>query len=268
MSQSPKEASSLVLSLTLQRSDGAGYALSNHDCSLDLSGNVIEPHGEVVIEESRITDAMIDSALELSTSCKVAEALTRSVQSEERSGQIVARVEVLDWTNNADPRFICEGALGNTEDDNHKLRVNVRVTPQSLLESACIQTSPQCRARLGEQLCRIDMRGRHERIRITGQEGGWLSTDRQALQPFLYGELRWISGPHSSEVAQVVDVQDGRLRLHRPPTSISQGGDTAILSEGCDRTRTTCSERFGNVLNFRGEPDLPGTDRLLRYPGA
>jgi hypothetical protein len=32
----------------------------------------------------------------------------------------------------------------------------------------------------------------------------------------------------------------------------------------------TCSQqvRFANAANFRGEPYLPGTDLLTRYPGA
>jgi len=30
----------------------------------------------------------------------------------------------------------------------------------------------------------------------------------------------------------------------------------------------TCSARFGNAVNFRGEPYLPGNDLLTRYPGG
>ena len=45
-------------------------------------------------------------------------------------------------------------------------------------------------------------------------------------------------------------------------------GSRAELIEGCDRRLTTCAERFGNAVNFRGEPYLPGNDLLTRYPGA
>ena len=43
-------------------------------------------------------------------------------------------------------------------------------------------------------------------------------------------------------------------------------GSRAILREGCDHTFSTCSARFGNGRNFRGEPFLPGNDLLSRYP--
>ena len=40
------------------------------------------------------------------------------------------------------------------------------------------------------------------------------------------------------------------------------------LIEGCDKSLATCAARFGNAINFRGEPYLPGIDLLTRYPGA
>jgi hypothetical protein len=47
-----------------------------------------------------------------------------------------------------------------------------------------------------------------------------------------------------------------------PGTAI---GTKAELIEGCDHTITTCATRFGNAVNFRGEPFLPGNDLLARY---
>jgi hypothetical protein len=32
----------------------------------------------------------------------------------------------------------------------------------------------------------------------------------------------------------------------------------------CDKTAATCRQRYGNLLNFRGEPFLPGADAVLR----
>jgi hypothetical protein len=40
------------------------------------------------------------------------------------------------------------------------------------------------------------------------------------------------------------------------------------LVEGCDKSLATCATRFANMVNFRGEPYLPGIDLLTRYPGA
>ena len=45
-------------------------------------------------------------------------------------------------------------------------------------------------------------------------------------------------------------------------------GLRVLLREGCDRTVATCAARFGNAVNFQGEPFLPGNDMLAQYPVA
>jgi uncharacterized phage protein (TIGR02218 family) len=45
-------------------------------------------------------------------------------------------------------------------------------------------------------------------------------------------------------------------------------GDTYRYTPGCDKRRDTCFNKFNNVLNFHGEPDMPGPDKMLSYPDA
>lgn len=47
-----------------------------------------------------------------------------------------------------------------------------------------------------------------------------------------------------------------------------QVGDKFHLSPGCDKTRTTCSAKFANLLNMRAEPDLPLDDYAFYYPNG
>lgn len=49
--------------------------------------------------------------------------------------------------------------------------------------------------------------------------------------------------------------------LPEPP----EVGDTLELMQGCDKTRAACLV-YDNVVNFRGFPDVPGSDQVLRYP--
>ena len=37
---------------------------------------------------------------------------------------------------------------------------------------------------------------------------------------------------------------------------------------GRDKRLDTCVDRFVNVLNFRGEPYVPGADLMMSYPDA
>lgn len=50
---------------------------------------------------------------------------------------------------------------------------------------------------------------------------------------------------------------DGRCRV---------ASDHPALAEGCDKRIATCRSCFGNELNFRGFPSIPGEDFLTLYP--
>jgi uncharacterized phage protein (TIGR02218 family) len=52
------------------------------------------------------------------------------------------------------------------------------------------------------------------------------------------------------------------------PRGAVEAGCRVELRDGCDKRFETCVTRFGNAVNFRGEPHLPGNDLLTRYPGA
>lgn len=74
-----------------------------------------------------------------------------------------------------------------------------------------------------------------------------------------------MGGPQTGVAFGVIDADSGWLMLDRPLVTGIMPGTRAELREGCDHTIATCAGRFGNALNFRGEPFLPGNDLLARY---
>ncbi|HEY0325833.1 MAG TPA: DUF2163 domain-containing protein, partial [Allosphingosinicella sp.] len=132
------------------------------------------------------------------------------------------------------------------------------------------QTSPECRASLGDKRCRVDMAGRVRRARVVECEGAVVTLD--AAEPsdnaYGYGRLRWIGGANSGLVSPVRSSAGDQVRLREAPAFMPTPGDLVELSEACDRSLATCAARFGNAANFRGEPHLPGMDLLTRYPGG
>jgi uncharacterized phage protein (TIGR02218 family) len=80
------------------------------------------------------------------------------------------------------------------------------------------------------------------------------------------GSLRWLSGPQAGITMQVNGADETGLVLDLALDPALVPGTRALLREGCDHTLQTCSERFGNAVNFQGEPFVPGNDLLARYP--
>jgi uncharacterized phage protein (TIGR02218 family) len=133
------------------------------------------------------------------------------------------------------------------------------------------QTSPECRAELGDKRCRVDMA---ERVRITKiaavPSEDVIEAAEASLEPnaYGYGRVRWISGRNSGLDSDIFASDGTLLRLREPPAYPPLVGDLIMISEGCDKAFSTCRLRFSNSENFRGEPYLPGMDLLTRYPGA
>ena len=129
-------------------------------------------------------------------------------------------------------------------------------------------TSPDCRARLGDRQCRVDLAGRRKVVAVEAVDDVEVSVGGLAAGAYAFGTLRWMTGPNAGAVQGVVDNGASLLTLSDPPSFAVAPGTLALLTQGCDRQLETCRARFANVVNFRGEPYLPGTDLLTRYPGA
>ncbi|MBA4089526.1 MAG: hypothetical protein C0494_02890 [Sphingobium sp.] len=129
-------------------------------------------------------------------------------------------------------------------------------------------TSPDCRARLGDAACRVDMAGRRRIMAVGSVDDVDVAVGGLAAGAYAFGALRWLTGANAGLTQAVVDNGADGVVLADPPAFAVTAGTLALLTEGCDRQLATCAARFGNALNFRGEPYLPGMDLLTRYPGA
>jgi uncharacterized phage protein (TIGR02218 family) len=131
------------------------------------------------------------------------------------------------------------------------------------------RTSPTCRAQFCGPGCTLSVaRFTHElRVATVNLEANAISfADGPPAEAFRDGGLRWIDGLQAGHENSIVDVDDDLLILERALDPSLQAGTLARVREGCDHTIATCTARFGNTINFQGEPFLPGNDLLTRYP--
>jgi len=165
---------------------------------------------------------------------------------------------------------LMRGELGAVERREDAFSAELRGVQAALERAVVPETSPGCRARLGDRRCRVDL-ARHGRlVRIDAVEDDRAGVRGEGLEPGAYalGRLRWLEGENCGLVQAVLGNDAGRLSLADPPAFPVAPGTRARLVEGCDKRLATCRSRFANAVNFRGEPYLPGSDLLTRYPGA
>ena len=87
---------------------------------------------------------------------------------------------------------------------------------------------------------------------------------------FTLGHVQWEISDNAGIVHDVksfslVSTTGTWVLYDKTPYPI-QVGDRLLAAPGCDKTEATCRAKFGNIINFRGEPYVPTADYLLQYP--
>lgn len=261
------EATSLALCWRLERTDGAGIALTSHDQAIVLDGDRYEP-------EPGIVPASISRGLGLDAQMTEISGGLSSASLEEHDLDLGrwdgarAILTAADWDEPAGVEVaLLQGEIGEVRTEDGGFSADLHGAAAALDVPICPATSPMCRAELGDKACRVDLRGRTVRTRVLGSDNGALTLEQPVDARYLLGRLRYLSGDNCGVSTIIIAVDGQEVRVRDLPRADVQTGCRIELREGCDKTFATCCARFGNAANFRGEPHLPGNDVLTRYPG-
>ncbi|MGS4948042.1 DUF2163 domain-containing protein [Meridianimarinicoccus sp. RP-17] len=261
----------------ITRRDGAAFRFTDHDRDITVDGQVYRAS----LGYAR-TALSSDAALSVDN-VDVAglfddDAITETDMRAGLFDHAEVRIFLVNW---ADPAMgvlrLRRGWLGEVLlTETGMFRTELRGLTQALQQQIGQLHSPDCRADLGDARCKVNLAALTQAGEITvledraqflvaitsgpGRPSGW----------FDGGVLTWTSGPNAGRATEVRgwDAAAGRLSLYLPPGYAAKVGHTFTVSPGCDKRLATCRDTFGNVLNFRGEPYVPGLDAAMQYPDA
>lgn len=265
------ELTTLAFCWRVERRDGTCLGFTTHDRDLALAGLVYRAAPGMLPSAVAISGAFEVDSLDVSGALSSEAISSEDLAAGRWDGAAVA-LFMVDWeTPEGEQVMLARGELGAVSLKGDGFEAELR-GPTALLEAPVVeQTSPECRAELGDKRCRVDMA---PRIRVTRVAAVVSATEIDVVEAsadagaYAYGRLRWIGGRNSGLESPLVSSSGVRLVLREEPPFAPQAGDLIEISEGCDRSFATCHGRFGNAENFRAEPHLPGMDLLTRYAGA
>lgn len=188
-----------------------------------------------------------------------------------------AKVEVfiLNYEDTTQDRIVLiSGFIGEVKLGRKQFEAEVRSLTQRTAQYVGKACSPLCRVKnLGDAECSVGLgpftfsgavsvaigksQFRTNSAGIVGKPFGY----------FAYGTLTWTSGLNSGKAVEVRTHDTSSpmtLTLAEALAFPPQVGDTFSVVAGCDRTASSCRTKFGNIVNFRGEPFIPGADFVLR----
>lgn len=249
----------------IYRRDGSTLAFTSHDRDLTFGGIRHLAAPGMIPAAIRLTAELANDSAEVQGALNH-DSISESELAAGLFDDAAIEIGAVDWAA-LEHHTLYTGQIGRIEDDEVQFSAELR-SNKSLLEQDLVpRTSPTCRAEFcgrgcglsavrftsQQALAEVDLEG--NRVRFAGVDG----------EAHVDGRLRFMAGPQTGVAFGIIDADGEWLVLDRPLVEGTLPGTFVELREGCDHTIATCSDRFANAANFRGEPFLPGNDLLARY---
>ena len=179
------------------------------------------------------------------------------------------RMQLVDWADlSVQPINLMTGIVSET-----RLEADGKVTLviQSLRILLALEVgesfSPNCRARFCDARCKLSLANfswdgtiaaldptNKRRIQVTLDEGA----PGHSAAFFRNGQVTILDGDNAGFIEDIGDSDaDGWCIMGGPAAFALAVGTRVTVARGCNKTREACIS-YGNILNFRGEPDVPG----------
>lgn len=257
------------------RTDGAVFGFTDHDRDLAFDGMSF-----------RADSGLSARALQQGTGLSVdnTEALGLLSDAGLSEADIVAGrfdgAEVRCWRVNwADPdqRLLqFRGTIGELQRNGASFTAELRGLTEALNRPLGRIYQKPCTAVLGDTACRVDLSGPDHSLTLTvaaiestrvlrlagagTAPQGWFRRGRLTV---LDGAAAGLHGTIKRDTAQ---SSQREVELWEPLRAPLAPGDSLRLLAGCDKRFSTCRDKFANLVNFQGFPDLPGDDWRIIDP--
>lgn len=269
----------------IDRTDGLSFYFTDHDVDIVYSGHTY-------LAATSFTGSAIQEQLGLAVSnLDILGVFNDDSITEEdliggRYDGATMRLYMIDWSAPGPTTVAQIGryTLGQTQMGDLAFQAEMRSLAQHFAQHIGALCSPKCRTLLGmasgvaklETGCNFTMPAA-----VTGTIAA--ITDRKTFQVsaagsypngtkgslsggyFSFGTVKFTNN-NCSGIAQEVLDNDASLNFTmRLPFPLDFAvGDAVEMQIGCDRTAPVCANNFNNIVNFRGEPYVPGTDKFFR----
>ena len=250
----------------IHRTDGIAHGFTTHDRDLYFDGLLHRAAPGMLPSAIRLTASLADDGAEV-TGALAHDTISEDDLATGRFDQARVTIGAVDWTTR-ETQVLYRGTIAGVEREGAQFTAELRSVKAALRHDPVPRTSPTCRARFCDRGCTLPASAYTHRGSVRAVDGDANSVEIDGLDAALFveGELRWIDGPLTGQRFGILSTSGADFRLDRPLEATPSPGARVLLREGCDHTVATCATRFGNAVNFQGEPHVPGNDLLAQYP--
>ncbi|WP_371227066.1 DUF2163 domain-containing protein [Roseovarius sp. 2305UL8-3] len=259
----------------ITRADGTVMGFTDHDGPLafdeityradtGLSAMALQQTTGLSVDNTEALGALRDSAIS-----------EEDIEAGRYDGAKI-RAWLVNWADVRQRQLLFRGTIGEMRRFDEGFEAELRGLTQPLNLPLGRAYQKPCAAVLGDGQCRfdLDLEGYSETLPAVSIEerrvfqfdalgsfdAEWFRHGRLIVQDGAAGGL--------SGVIKRDRLEDGRrvIELWHPLRADVQPGDLLRIEAGCDKRFATCKDKFDNLLNYQGFPDLPGDDWSVRDP--
>lgn len=259
---------------SVRRRDGVTYGFTDHDRDLQFEGlqfkassgmsaRVLQQTTGLAVDNSEAMGALSDAAM------------TEADLLAGRFDGAEVRTWLVNWADVEARIEQFRGSFGEIVRSGGEFRAELRGLTEALNQPQGRVYHRACSAVLGDMACGFDLTapGLATELPLASGEGAVLRFAGAATFAagwFQRGRVVILSGVGAGLIGLIKsDRLEGTLRVIELWVGLGvdlTAGDAVRLEAGCDKTADTCRSKFGNFLNFRGFPHIPGDDWLSSYP--
>ncbi len=257
------------------RADGQTYGFTDHDLPVVFDGQRFEAStGMTARAIEQGTGLAVDNSEAVGALSSAAITEADIDQGRLDGAEVVAWL--VNWRDVSERVIQFRGTIGELRRSGGAFHAELRGLSDALNQPQGRIFHPDCAAVLGDSTCGIDLTDPAfvvEAGLLTASDGRSVVVPGAETYPsgwFERGVLRVISGDGAAlqGVVKHDRLVDGarEVTLWEPLRVELQVGDIVRLTAGCDKRGETCRVKFGNFVNFRGFPHIPGEDWLVSVP--
>lgn len=266
----------------LERKDGTVFRLTSHDKQITLGGEVYSPMNGVDASAKRKESALRDHDMEFRGVVVSSGTITSADLRAGRYRGAKVTEQLCDW------RYPFSGTwgsaiywIGDTKFTGEVWECQIAGFARWLKHKVGSIFTRNCEVTLGDAKCTVNLASfttagvtilgmvDGEKRRIIRANPAQLSGSF-ADNWFQHGKVIFTSGANNGLKGDIrVYTQATReIELQLPMPFEIATTDTFSVIAGCDKRSSTCKTKFSNLVNFRGDPFLPGSDKVLRITPA
>lgn len=265
------DITSLQLCWEIRRTDGVSLYYTEYDNDVIINGNTYKKRNAGIGQSLKFQDALKGNNSNIDMILNDDSITINDLYSFKYDNAEIY-VSIIHPDNPDDQVKLVYGKLGNTKINQDKATIEFQSISILLDKNIGRKYTYDCDAELFDSYCSANQTGHifnnQSPTGIDPTKPFTVFTDTNLNKEndwFTNAYIKWLTGNNKGIETKVKSYKNDIITLSLGMPFEIDVNDTYLIYSGCDKSFTTCKEKFSNVRNYKGFPYIPNADEMVKY---